>query len=144
MKKLGTPIGAGPGREREKVGLEGPGTPLPDGSDGPEFFDFPLAGLLELGVVLLEDGPGWLEDFCFLGGCFGFGVGEDDDCEVVVEEELEPEPGFLVRAGVELVVVLVEVEELDEVGAQDSLSDCTTPCTGRFSAEIGVPGGALT
>lgn len=27
MKKLGTPIAAGPGSEKEKVGLEGVGTP---------------------------------------------------------------------------------------------------------------------
>lgn len=31
MKKFGTPIGAGPGVESEKVGFEGAGTPLPDG-----------------------------------------------------------------------------------------------------------------
>jgi hypothetical protein len=31
MKKLGTPIGAGPGSESEKVGLEAFGTPLPVG-----------------------------------------------------------------------------------------------------------------
>ena len=31
MKKLGTPIGAGPGSESENVGLAGDGTPLPVG-----------------------------------------------------------------------------------------------------------------
>ena len=31
MKKLGTPIGAGPGSESEKVGLVADGTPLPVG-----------------------------------------------------------------------------------------------------------------
>jgi hypothetical protein len=31
MKKFGTPIGAGPGSESEKDGLEADGTPLPDG-----------------------------------------------------------------------------------------------------------------
>jgi hypothetical protein len=33
MKKLGTPIGAGPGIDREKDGLEADGTPLPEGSE---------------------------------------------------------------------------------------------------------------
>jgi hypothetical protein len=33
MKKFGTPIGAGPGRDREKDGLEAEGTPLPEGSE---------------------------------------------------------------------------------------------------------------
>jgi hypothetical protein len=31
MKKLGTPIGAGPGSDSEKVGFDGFGTPLPVG-----------------------------------------------------------------------------------------------------------------
>ena len=31
MKKLGTPIGAGPGNDSENVGLVGLGTPLPVG-----------------------------------------------------------------------------------------------------------------
>jgi hypothetical protein len=34
MKKLGTPIAAGPGRDSEKVGFEADGTPLPVGSFG--------------------------------------------------------------------------------------------------------------
>jgi hypothetical protein len=46
MKKFGTPIGAGPGSESEKVGLLAAGTPLPVGSS--------FAG--ELGFVLF---------FCF-------------------------------------------------------------------------------
>ena len=32
MKKLGTPIGAGPGSDSEKLGLAAVGTPLPVGS----------------------------------------------------------------------------------------------------------------
>jgi hypothetical protein len=32
MKKLGTPIGAGPGSDSEKDGFEAEGTPLPLGS----------------------------------------------------------------------------------------------------------------
>jgi hypothetical protein len=43
MKKFGTPIGAGPGSDSEKVGLVAAGTPLPVGRS--------LAG--ELGLVLL-------------------------------------------------------------------------------------------
>ena len=31
MKKFGTPTGAGPGSDSEKLGLEAFGTPLPDG-----------------------------------------------------------------------------------------------------------------
>ncbi len=32
----------------------------------------------------------------------------------------------------------------DVTGAHDSLSDTTTPLTGRFMAEIGVPGATFT
>jgi hypothetical protein len=32
MKKFGTPIGAGPGRESEKDGFDAEGTPLPEGN----------------------------------------------------------------------------------------------------------------
>jgi hypothetical protein len=38
MKKLGTPIGDGPGSESENDGFEAAGTPLPVGSDAAGFF----------------------------------------------------------------------------------------------------------
>jgi hypothetical protein len=42
MKKLGTPIGAGPGSAKEKLGFEGVGTPLlvRCGGDDELFFFF--------------------------------------------------------------------------------------------------------
>lgn len=46
MKKFGTPIGAGPGVDSEKVGFVAVGTPLPDGSCD---FDFGLCSGLALG-----------------------------------------------------------------------------------------------
>jgi hypothetical protein len=40
MKKFGTPIGAGPGNESEKVGLFAAGTPLPVGRSFAGELDF--------------------------------------------------------------------------------------------------------
>ena len=88
---------------------------------------------------------------------------EDEPELEVGPEELEDEPELVV-VGLELVVVgagagrraggrgrsswcvvLVLVVEDDVVtGAHDSLSDTTTPWTGRFMAEIGVPGATFT
>lgn len=60
MKKFGTPSGAGPGIENEKVGLEGVGTPLLV-TGGGLTFDLPFA-FLELPVCLpLLFKPLWLE-----------------------------------------------------------------------------------
>jgi len=42
------------------------------------------------------------------------------------------------------VVVVVVLVEVEEAGAQVSVSDTTTPVTGRFMLEIGVPGGTFT
>lgn len=50
MKKLGTPIGAGPGSESENVGLEGFGTPLPVGRLTLGCLRFLARGALELVV----------------------------------------------------------------------------------------------
>jgi hypothetical protein len=152
MKKLGTPIGAGPGRERENPGVDGLGTPLPVGSEGPglalRFLPSPLLPPLLVDDVEEDE---WLEELCFLGPDFGFGALVEPECEVVVEDEegevgLVPVLGGLVRVGVELVAVLVEVLvlELVEVGVQDSLSEATVPWTGRLKEETGVPGGTLT
>jgi hypothetical protein len=42
MKKFGTPIGAGPGTENEKLGLDGVGTPFAvNGGGGCGGFDCP-------------------------------------------------------------------------------------------------------
>lgn len=99
-------------------------------------------------------GDGCEEGFWPLPGRRGFGL---LDPEVVVEdEEVELELGVEVdvglfdgvveeddveRVGVEALTVGVDE---DEDGVHDSLSEVTTPLTGRFSAEIGVPAGALT
>jgi hypothetical protein len=142
MKKLGTPIGAGPGSEREKVGLLVPGTPLPEGSATLFFLAF-LAGAV--GAVL---GCEWVDGFCCLAGLVGSGVGTVVDFEVEVElevvvvlelaeEEVELDPGL------EVTVVLVLVE-LVEVGAQVSVSETRIPVIGRLRLAIGVPGGTLT
>ena len=59
MKKLGTPIGAGPGSANENVGLDGVGTPLlVTGGGG-------VAGFLALlGFLRLAFGaPGWVRFF---------------------------------------------------------------------------------
>ncbi len=86
-------------------------------------------------------------------GCVGFGAEVLLDVEVVEEpegelevdvDELEdddPEDDALELEEVTGGVVVVEVVV---AGAQDSLSDTTTPWIGRFIAEIGVPGGKLT
>jgi hypothetical protein len=59
MKKFGTPIGAGPGRESEKDGFDAEGTPLPDGS---EAFGFLALRRLTAGVVAVA-GDGCDEGF---------------------------------------------------------------------------------
>lgn len=60
MKKLGTPIGDGPGSESENVGLLALGTPLPEGRfDG--LLGFRVRGLLlafALAFPLLWELPG--------------------------------------------------------------------------------------
>jgi hypothetical protein len=166
MKKFGTPIGAGPGSESEKVGLVADGTPLPVGRS--------LAGVVD--VVLLffvfflafcwpprEEGPSpWLVPL-------GTGVvlvalvvvvvveGEPEPlCEGEVEVEVEVEEldgvdelvGVLeLLAGavvVDVVVVTATAGVLVVVGAHCSLSEATGPVIGRPIAEIGVPGGTLT
>ena len=166
MKKFGTPIGAGPGSESEKVGLVAAGTPLPVGrslagvvvvldffffflafgcpatEEGPSPLLAPLGTgvVLDALVVLLEDEP-------------------DGLCEGEVEVEVDvvgPEPdevdelvGVLeLVAGAMVVVVVVVVVDtagvVEVVGAHCSLSEATGPVMGRPIAEMGVPGATFT
>lgn len=154
MKKFGTPIGAGPGSDSEKLGFDGLGTPLPFGR--PLALGFLLLALI-LALALAWPGAlafGWCEE----GGCTRRRVGvgvlerrvdvvEDEDVEVEVEVELGGlgevvEELVLVDRGGGLVAVLVLV--LEGVGTQDSVSETTTPEIGSLMAEIGVPGGTFT
>lgn len=148
MKKFGTPIGAGPGSDSEKVGLLVPGTPFPVGS---ETFFFALACWWPPGWVVV--GCRWVEGFCFLarlGARLGAVLDEDEDeveveLEVVLddEDELEEEEDELELLGVELEVVVV-LDELVLSGTQVSVSEVGTPATGgRLRLEIGVPGATL-
>lgn len=114
--------------------------------------------LVELLIVCGRDELGWLR----LGW---LGSGAELLLEVVVledEPELELDPVELEEEelellGVELelevvgpalllllVVVVADDDDDDVTGAHDSLSDTTTPLTGRFMAEIGVPGATFT
>lgn len=146
MKKLGTPIGDGPGSDSEKVGLLALGTPLPEGRllGFLVFFleDLGFAFALCLADPVVDGDWGWEEGFCPWPFPLGPGVVDDrvvdeleDEVEVepgVVDEVLE-EPGVvleevvldelleleeLVGSGSEGVVLVVEVEELLE-GVQD-------------------------
>lgn len=161
MKKLGTPIGAGPGSESEKLGLEADGTPLPVGS-ATFFLALALrwpAGCVGEGVVVCR----WLEGFCFLVGWLGAGLGrvlEDGEVEVELEVELEdedededelelelelepewlevnPEPPGVV---LELAVVL---DELVLSRTQLSVSETIPGTCGRLRFWTGVPAGTL-
>ncbi|MGO9821396.1 MAG: hypothetical protein ACLPTJ_12190 [Solirubrobacteraceae bacterium] len=88
---------------------------------------------LLLEVVVLEDEPELELDPVEL---------EEEELELLgVELELE-----VVGPALLLVVVVVADDDDDDdvTGAHDSLSDTTTPLTGRFMAEIGVPGATFT
>jgi hypothetical protein len=167
MKKFGTPIGAGPGSDSEKVGFEVLGTPLPVGSLA--------AGVVVLVVfffalvfcgVLVEGVWPWLDDFSG-DEEVGCGVVFDEvvvvvvfvvpECEgevevelVVVDEDVELEDDDAVEEEEELdelgevvvVVVVVVVDDDDEVaaGAQVIVSE-TAP--GMLTGGI-TPGVATT
>jgi hypothetical protein len=162
MKKFGTPIGAGPGSESEKVGFVAEGTPLPVGrlSAGEVGFVFFLLFAWDFGWPAREDGPSlWLVPV-------GTGVvldvvvvvldDEPEPCEGEVEVEVEVVPGCVavdelvgvLELDVGVVVVVVVVTDtagvVEVAGAHCSLSEATGPVIGRPIAEIGVPGATLT
>lgn len=146
MKKFGTPIGAGPGSDSEKLGFDGDGTPLPVGSPA-----FGVAGALRClaGVVDVEVVVcGRLEGFCWVVGRLGTGLAdvlEDDEREVELEVELEEEGELLELelvglgrlGGLELeleleLVVVVMVMVLEElVLSATQLWDTTVAPAGR-------------
>ena len=105
MKKLGTPIGAGPGSAKEKLGFEGVGTPLLVRWGGGDacccFFFFFLflccpEELPDPFAPTVPAGAGWLDGRWDLPGELGFGavvVGVVDDGVVC---DLLPEPPVVV------------------------------------------------
>lgn len=144
MKKFGTPSGAGPGSEKENVGLDGVGTP-PDPVPGAGlvvFFFFlelcfRVCGFLDLEPVALFGrfffGAEWCEGcWTLLDGVVVF-VGGGVLCEVVVVVDVVVDDVVL---GVVLVVVGVE--------EHDSVTDWTGPVAGRWIEDSGVPGGTFT
>jgi hypothetical protein len=134
MKKLGTPIGAGPGSANEKLGLAAVGTPLlVVGGGGVGGFD--ALGFLALGFF----GLGWgaeelwfrllpafeVPEFNFVGfwllvGLFGAGL-LDGWCVVLVWVELVDERGGL---GLWVGVLDVEVELEVEVEVEVVVCGC--------------------
>jgi hypothetical protein len=94
---------------------------------------------LLLEVVVLEDGPELELDPVELEVDESELLGAELELEVVVPLLLVVVPLLLV-----VVPLLLVVVDDDVTGAHDSLSDTTTPLTGRFMAEIGVPGATFT
>jgi hypothetical protein len=156
MKKFGTPIGAGPGTENEKVGFDGVGTP---------FFAVGAGGFDEVEVVVEVLGP--------LAPVLLFVVGPLAPVLPVVFEPLDPlvPPLCLLPEPVgceeddEPVVVLEDEDEDDEpldpldpldpleplgpdgvvdVGAHDADTLFTGPTPAGTIDEAGVPDGTLT
>ena len=137
MKKFGTPIGAGPGSESEKVGFAGVGTPLWFDDlwdfDFDFGFDFGL-GLCGFGFLCLwlrgfEADGRFAEGSWVLAGPVACG-GPGDGAVVVelVEVEVDVELGVVVDVDVEVGVALVEVElevvdEVEELGVVVVLLD---------------------
>lgn|SRR5579884_494928 len=149
MKKFGTPIGAGPGSAKENVGLAGVGTPaevvvggvLGAGLWGAAWAGEPAETVMAPAAPPLlapaeVEGP-WCAPF--LPAPEGL-----DGCEAEVEVEVV---GGLEELGVVEVwlVVVVGSGEVDVLlGTQEAETLFTGPMLGGTSAEVGVPGGALT
>jgi hypothetical protein len=154
MKKFGTPIGAGPGNAKLKVGFEEVGTP-PAPRIGPGF-----AGG---GVLVVEPLPPDVEPLPEPAGFFCCGgpppVWEDGCCEVPgprvrgggCDEVPVPVPVVEV-GGAEVLVLGVDEVGVDEVGvgagggeeAHDSEMDAIGRWTGSEIDDSGVPGGTFT
>lgn len=104
MKKLGTPIGAGPGSANEKLGFEGVGTPLFVRWGGGE----DVAGFFFLFLCLCPDelpdpfdptvpaGAGWLDGRWDFPGELGFGAVVVGVVDPGVVWDLPPEPVVVV------------------------------------------------
>ena len=164
MKKFGTPIGAGPGSDRENVGFWADGTPLPVGSVDVRLRDRLrlVAGFFCLALALgapVDDG------FSLRLDPVGAGlelveelvvvevplldVLEDDEPEVEVELEgdVVVELEELLDAGVvvvDVLVVVVLVEPLAGVATQESVSDAPAGSViGNGICPTGVPGGTF-
>src|SRR5579875_3010729 len=123
MKKLGTPIGAGPGSENENVGLLALGTPLPfrgviDGlpACGGVAFFFLCFFFLALAVGAGAAGCGWLDGFC--PWLFDDGAGVVVVLLVVVELVDELLDELELEAEVEVEELLEGVLLLDVVGVE--------------------------
>jgi hypothetical protein len=116
MKKLGTPIGAGPGSAKEKLGFEGVGTPLLvrcGGDDEVVFFFFFLFlwpdDLPDPFDPTVPAGAGWLEGCWDFPGELGFGAVVVGVVDVVVCGLLPEPPVVVVCEPVDVVVVVVGV-----------------------------------
>jgi hypothetical protein len=121
MKKFGTPIGAGPGSESEKVGFDGVGTPL--WFDDLRDFGFDLGfgfGLYGFCFRCLwargfERDGGFDEGSWAVAGPLGCGGPADGPVVVeLVEVEVDVELGVELEVDVELGVEVAEVEVDDE------------------------------
>jgi hypothetical protein len=149
MKKFGTPIGAGPGTENEKLGFDAVGTP---------FFAVGAGGFDEVEVVvevLGPVGPVWPPLLGPVGPVWPPVLGPVGP--LVPPLRLPPEPLGCEEEDDEPVVVLEEDEDdepLDPVGpvglvdvgggAQDADTLFTGPTPAGTICEAGVPGGTLT
>ncbi|MGZ4307549.1 MAG: hypothetical protein ACXVEW_13030 [Solirubrobacteraceae bacterium] len=149
MKKLGTPIGAGPGSANEKLGFEGVGTPPVvrwGGGDELLFFFFFLFFPDEFPDPLdptVPAGAGWLDGRWDLPGELGFGavvvdvvgvVDEGVDCEL-------PEPPVVVVC--EPVVVPLGVLVVGVLVVGTGVGTLGVVTGGGHTLEINVaPGGS--
>jgi hypothetical protein len=146
MKKFGTPIAAGPGKENEKVGFEGEGTPPGlrggGGGAGPAFAVWLVLVALPPPVPDFEVEPGFDPGFC--GWVWDVEVVWLGGPELVVDVDVLDVVGVL--------VVGVEVEVLgggvllvggDVVVGVHVMLALITP-TGNEIDDSGVPGGTST
>src|SRR5579884_2073781 len=146
MKKFGTPIGAAPGSEKEKVGLAAVGTPPGVrsllggggvGAVGTVGAVPPLGWVLFLVLGLPPVKPLLLceEDLFFLPDCLPLFCLED--WPALFDPPLEP-------VGLDPAEVLVDAGAGLGVEAQDSATAVIGSLTGNDIADTGVPGGTFT